>query len=51
MIALRRHPKSKKNVDSKVAVIEIKNADHSYQNHNKEPIYQKEVLDHLVNWI
>ena len=38
-------------VGNKVAVIEIKNADHSYQNHNKEPIYQNEVLDHLVNWI
>ena len=40
-----------KNVDSKVAVIEIKNANHSYQDHNKNPIYQNEVLDHLVNWI
>lgn len=38
-------------VGNKVSVIEIKNADHSYQNHNKEPIYQKEVLNHLVNWI
>ena len=38
-------------VGSKVAVIEIKNADHSYQDHNKKPIYQNEVLDHLVNWI
>jgi len=38
-------------VGSKVAVIEIKNADHSYQDHNKQPIYQKEVLNHLVNWI
>ena len=36
---------------SKVAIIEIKNADHSYQDHNKQSIYQKEVLDHLVNWI
>ena len=38
-------------VGNKVSVIEIKNADHSYQNYNKEPIYQKEVLNHLVNWI
>lgn len=36
---------------SKVAIIEIKNADHSYQDHNKEPIYQKEVLNRLINWI
>lgn len=38
-------------VGNKVAVIEIKNADHSYQNHNKEPIYQKKVLNRLINWI
>ena len=38
-------------VGNKIAVIEIKNADHSYQDHNKQSIYQKEVLDHLVNWI
>ena len=38
-------------VGNKVSVIEIKNADHSYQNHNKQSIYQKEVLNHLVNWI
>ena len=36
---------------SKVAIIEIKNADHSYQDHNKKPIYQKEVLNRLVDWI
>lgn len=51
MTALRRHPKSKKLSANKIAVIEIKNADHSYQNHNKEPIYQKEVLNRLVDWI
>lgn len=38
-------------VGSKVSVIEIKNADHSYQNHNKEPIYQKEALNRLADWI
>ena len=38
-------------VGSKVSVIEIKNADHSYQDHNKKPIYQKEVLNRLVDWI
>ena len=38
-------------VGNKVSVTEIKNADHSYQNHNKEPIYQKEVLNRLVDWI
>ena len=38
-------------VGNKVSVIEIKNADHSYQNHNKQSIYQKEVLNRLVEWI
>ena len=38
-------------VGSKVAVLEIKNADHSYQDRNKQPIYQKEVLNCLVDWI
>lgn len=42
---------AQKIVGSKVAVIEIKNADHSYQDHNKNPIYQKEVIRHLINWI
>lgn len=38
-------------VSNKVAVIEIKNANHSYQDYNKQPIYQKEVINHLINWI
>lgn len=38
-------------VGNKVSIIEIKNADHSYQDHNKNPIYQNEVIRHLINWI
>ncbi len=41
----------KKNVGSLVEVIEIIDADHSYRNSKKEPIYQETAIKELMKWV
>ena len=41
----------KKNVGSQVEVIEIIDADHSYRNSKKEPIYQETAIKELMKWV
>ena len=51
MIVLHHHPKLRKNVGNLAKVVEIKNADHSYRNDKKEPIYQNLAIEKLIEWI
>lgn len=41
----------KKNVGSLVEVIKILDADHSYRNSKKEPVYQETAIKELMKWI
>lgn len=41
----------KKLVGTSISVDEIKNADHSYRNDKKEPIYQNVAIERLLKWI
>lgn len=41
----------KKNVGSLVEVIEILDADHSYRNSKKEPVYQETAIKELMKWV
>ena len=41
----------KKNVGSLVEVIEIIDADHSYRNSKKEPVYQETAIKELMKWV
>ena len=41
----------KKNVGSQVEVIETIDADHSYRNSKKEPIYQETAIKELMKWV
>lgn len=41
----------KKLVGASISVDEIKNADHSYRNDKKEPIYQNVAIERLLKWI
>ena len=41
----------KKNVGSLVEVMEIIDADHSYRNSKKEPIYQETAIKELMKWV
>ena len=41
----------KKNVGSLVEVIEILDADHSYRNNKKEPVYQETAIKELMKWV
>lgn len=41
----------KKNVGSLVEVIEIIDADHSYRNSKKEPVYQETAIKELIKWV
>lgn len=38
-------------VSNSAKVVEIKNADHSYRNDKKEPIYQNLAIEKLIEWI
>lgn len=44
-------PEVKKLVGASISVDEIKNADHSYRNDKKEPIYQNVAIERLLKWI
>ena len=41
----------KKNVGSLAEVIEIIDADHSYRNSKKEPVYQETAIKELMKWV
>lgn len=41
----------KKNVGSSIKIVGIKNADHSYRNNKKEPVYQNLAIERLIEWI
>lgn len=47
---LHRHLKLKSFVNESVEVVAIKNADHSYRNEKKEPVYQGLVIKELLEW-
>lgn len=51
MIALHLQLKLKKNAGSLVEVIEILDADHSYRNSKKEPVYQETAIKELMKWV
>lgn len=38
-------------VGDSASIVEIKNADHSYRNSEKEPVYQNIAIERLIEWV